>query len=313
MSQNPSSHGDTPCIRLRTVLRAALMTTVFPLAACGALNRVLPAPAGTAEVLLLGEQHDQSDHQRQIGEQVQALVDQDRLGALVLEMADAGRDTAALTRIASEESVKAALAWDDDGWQWRRYGPIVMRAVRAGIPVIGGNVSRRDLRGAMAQAELDGQVPESARARLREAVEQGHCGLLPAAQLPAMARMQIARDRRLAETTLAARRTARGGQVVVLHAGAQHVATDRGVPLHLVALGVPPAQMHSVAFGDVDLPVDERRPALYEPQPDPCDELREQVTRKPGLLGRTAGDAPVAAPAAPAVPAAQAGASGPNR
>jgi uncharacterized iron-regulated protein len=277
---------------------------MLPLCGCGALDRVLPPPAGTAEVLLLGEQHDQPDQQQQIGAEVQALINQGRLAALVIEMADAGRDTASLTRLAGDDSVKAALGWDASGWPWSRYGPIVMRAVRAGVPVLGGNVPRPELRAAMGRADLDALVSDAARERLRDAVEQGHCGLLGAAQLPAMARMQIARDRRLAETAWIARQAARGGQVVVLHAGAQHVATDRGVPLHLVALGVPPAQLHSVGFGDIDLPVDERRPARHEPQPDPCEELRAQVTRRPGLLGAQPGTAATEA---------QTGASAPSK
>jgi uncharacterized iron-regulated protein len=277
-------------------LRAFGLALGLALSACGIVPDLRPPPAGSAELLLLGEQHDQSDQQRQIGEQVRQLAEQGRLAALVLEMADAGRDTVSLTRLASEDSVRAALAWDDGGWPWRRYGPVVMGAVRAGVPVFGGNVARRDLRGAMTRVELDDLVDDTARSRLREAVDQGHCGLLPAAQQPAMARMQIARDRRLAETALAARRSARGDQVVVLHAGVQHVARDRGVPLHLVALGVPPAQVRSVAFGETDLPVDERRPTRHEPQPDACDDLRAQVARQPGLLGRP----PVAAPAATA-------------
>lgn len=286
----------------------ALAAAWLPLCACGALDRVMPPPAGAAEVLLLGEQHDQPDQQRLIGADVQALIDQGRLAALVLEMADAGRDTAALTRLAGEDSVRQALGWDASGWPWGRYGQIVMRAVRAGVPVLGGNVPRPELRAAMGRTELDALVSDAARERLREAVEQGHCGLLGAAQLPAMARMQIARDRRLAETVWTARHGARGGQVVVLHAGAQHVATDRGVPLHLVALGVPPAQMHSVAFGDVDLPVDERRPARHEPQPDPCEALRAQVAKRPGLL-----NGPASAPTGAAATAAQTGASAPSR
>jgi uncharacterized iron-regulated protein len=59
---------------------------------------------------------------------------------------------------------------------------------------------------------------------------KGHCGLLPDAQVPAMARIQIARDERMART---AEQWMRAGKTVLLLAGAEHVKKDRGVPLLL--------------------------------------------------------------------------------
>jgi uncharacterized iron-regulated protein len=61
---------------------------------------------------------------------------------------------------------------------------------------------------------------------------QGHCGLLPASQVPAMARIQIARDARMAHT---AQQQMRKGKTVLLLAGAEHVKKDRGIPLLLDA------------------------------------------------------------------------------
>jgi uncharacterized iron-regulated protein len=59
---------------------------------------------------------------------------------------------------------------------------------------------------------------------------KGHCGLLPASQVPAMARIQIARDERMART---AQQWMSKGKTVLLLAGAEHVKKDRGISLLL--------------------------------------------------------------------------------
>jgi uncharacterized iron-regulated protein len=69
------------------------------------------------------------------------------------------------------------------------------------------------------------------RAALLEQVKQGHCGLLPESQLPAMLAVQQQRDRRIAERLLAA------PQPALLLTGAYHARKDLGVPLHLADLG----------------------------------------------------------------------------
>lgn len=194
---------------------------------------IVCAPAGAQTAWLLGELHDQPDHQRQAAQIVGELAAQGRLQALVLEMAERGRHTRGLPRDAGEAQVREALAWHEPAWPWAAYGPVVMAAVRAGVPVQGGNLPRAELRAAMGQARWDDTVPASARERLVDAVRDGHCGLVPEAQLPAMARMQIARDDALAATIAASARGAPSDAVVLLLAGAVHASRLTGVPLHL--------------------------------------------------------------------------------
>ena len=75
---------------------------------------------------------------------------------------------------------------------------VVMNAVRAGVPVLGGNLPRAEMRAAMADSQ-PGRAHRRRRARvLADAVRSGHCQLLPAAQEPGMVRIQIARDLALA-------------------------------------------------------------------------------------------------------------------
>jgi uncharacterized iron-regulated protein len=254
-----------PAMRLAILLSGLLTAVVF----VGA-GAVTPAPA--PRLLVFGEQHDQPDQQRQVAEAVRQLADDGRLAAVVLEMAERGRDTRALPREAGEAGVREALGWS--GWPWEPYAAVVMNAVRAGVPVLGGNQPRAEMRAAMADPSLDQRVPAAARDKLAEAVRTGHCMLLPAAQEPGMVRVQIARDRALAATVQDALAGAAPGQQVLLLTGAQHASRDRGVPLHL-APGTP---LHVVMFNDggAGLQADEWRPATVTPRPDPCEAFRRQ-------------------------------------
>ena len=185
-----------------------------------------------AELILLGEQHDAPEHQELARLSIEALASKQALSALVLEMADAGVSTEGMPTGASEAAVRARLKWNDAGWPWTRYGPVVMEAVRAGVPVVGSNLPRSAMKAAMKDDALDGKVPSAVLAGHRERMIEGHCGLLPESQVPAMARIQIARDERMAQT---ASMWMRSGKSVLLLAGAEHVKKDRGIPLLLDA------------------------------------------------------------------------------
>ena len=233
---------------LATFTRRLVLPALTPLllAACAS---VAPAPSTTAarlaalpaaDVVLLGEQHDASAHQQIHAEVVLALASQGRLAALALEMADAGYHTAALAPNASEAAVQQALHWNDAGWPWQRYGPAVMAAVRAGVPVLGANLARAQMPAAMADASLQARLPPAALAAQQQAIREGHCQLLPESQTLPMTRIQLAKDLRMAQTLAAA---AQPGQIVLLLAGAGHVDRQLGVPLHL------PADLHVQAVG----------------------------------------------------------------
>lgn len=249
--------------------RAAL-ASLFILGGCAA-----PPPIPAAQVLVFGEQHDQRDHQRQVAATVEGLARDGRLGALVLEMAEQGRSTAGLPVDADAARVREALGWS--GWEWPAYEGVVMAAVRAGVPVLGGNLPRARQREAMGDATQDAVVDADARERIAAAVREGHCGLLPAAQEPGMVRVQIARDRAMAGTVAQAAAAPPGDRRVVLLTGAQHASRDRGVPLHLARLGS--FGVHVVIFGDdaPGLAADERRRAALTPQIDHCEALRKQL------------------------------------
>src|SRR5580765_3656679 len=174
---------------MRPLLPSPTLAAAFAaaaLAGCAALAPEAGMPVGQrigrlmpVDVLLLGERHDAPEHHAIEHESVQALAAQRQLAALALEMAEQGRSTAALPATASEAQVQAALGWDARAWPWADYGPTVMAAVRAGVPVLGANLPRARMRDAMADVSLDVQLSDVARTAQQAAVRDGHCRLLP--------------------------------------------------------------------------------------------------------------------------------------
>ena len=189
------------------------------------VDAVLPT-----DVLLLGEQHDAAEHQ-QIHQQVIALLAQRGvLAAVALEMADVGVTTAGLHPSSTEQQTRRALKWDDKGWPWEAYGPAVMTAVRAGVPVLGANQPRELMRANMGDRALDGQLPGPALKAQQQLIRIGHCNMLPESQITPMTRIQIAKDISMANTLAKA---ALPGKVVVLLSGSGHTDRLLGVPQHL--------------------------------------------------------------------------------
>ena len=183
-----------------------------------------------SDALLLGEQHDAPEHQRWEADSVRWLAERGRLAALVIEMAEAGTGTDGPPPDANAAQVYAALRWNEAAWPWERYRAVVMAAVAAGVPVRGGNLPRSRMRAAMQDEALDRHLPPAALALQRNAIEEGHCGLLPADRVMPMVRIQLARDASMAQAVQQARQD---GRTVLLAAGWGHVRRDLGVPTWL--------------------------------------------------------------------------------
>ncbi len=239
-------------------------------------QQLLPTP-----LLLLGEQHDAAEHQALQAALVKQLGASGTLAALVTEMAEGGNSTAALPPTAGETEVRRALRWDENrqAWPWDAYGPAIMAAVRAGVPVLGGNLPAAGMRAAMAESTLDSTLPPKALAAQQDQIREGHCGLLPESQIAPMTRIQVARDQSLARTAVS---VLQPGKTVLLVAGNQHVRRDLGVPAHLpadqvhrIAMAVPENLDFAESAGQADRVW--RSPAL--PPRDHCAEFKQQMQR----------------------------------
>ena len=235
-------------------------------------------------LLLLGEQHDAPDHQRLQRELVRQLASRGELGALVLEMAPRGRSTQGLKPDATEAEVQEALNWAqaNGGWPWPVYGPVVMTAVRAGVPVLGGNLPRSEMAAAMNNAALDALLERDAFLEQQANIRKGHCDMLPESQIVPMTRIQIARDQAMAQTAM---RALRREQTVLLVAGNEHVRRDLGVPRFLPARLAFKVVQSRAQPNTLEDPVATTSHAdllwTSPPQPprDHCAEMKRQMSR----------------------------------
>lgn len=233
-----------------------------------------------ADVLLLGEQHDAPEHQALQQQIVAALAARGTLAAVALEMADSGNSTAGLKPAASEEHTRIALRWNNAAWPWAAYGPAVMSAVRAGVPVLGANLPRASMRSHMTDATLDQRLPATALKAQQQLIRQGHCDLLPESQITPMTRIQIAKDMRMADTVQAA---VKPGQVVVLITGSVHADKQLGVPQHLPpALHVKAIRLRSGAAlaGGEQASFDNVWLTPATPDKDYCADLAKQLPQR---------------------------------
>jgi uncharacterized iron-regulated protein len=268
-----------PLLRIQAFLRFAPLVGAATLAACAATSPSADAPTARrvaallpVDALLLGEQHDAPEHQVIERETVEALAARGRLAALAIEMAEEGHATGYLPPDASEEQVKAALSWNDKAWPWSAYGPAVMAAVRAGVPVVGANLPREHMKDAMADVSLDAQLTVEARTAQEDAVRAGHCNLLPESQIAPMTRIQIARDRAMAQAIVKSRAP---GKTVLLVSGAGHANKALGVPQHLPTdVSVKVVQMQAGAPQGTAGAFDTAWPTPPVPEKDYCAEIR---------------------------------------
>ena len=226
-----------------------------------------------ADLVLLGETHDNPNHHRLQAETLQALVDRGRRPSVVFEMIPADLEPRLDAHLRDSprdaEGLGAALDWEGRGWPaWSLYRPIAGVALGHGLGIEPGDLAgdtRRTLgrQGADAvgpderrRLGLEAELPAQARLSLDDTLFGSHCGMVPREALAPMRLMQRARDGAMADALL------RAGQAVLI-AGAGHARHDWGVPASLRAR-VPGARIASVAFMEVEPGAED--PAAYLPE-----------------------------------------------
>lgn len=149
-----------------------------------------------------------------------------------------------------------------------------MATVRAGVPVFGGNLPRSQMKQAMHDVALEQALPAAALATQQERIREGHCHMLPEDRVAPMTRVQIARDRSLAEIALQQRQP---GRTVLVIAGNGHVERGLGVPAHLpVGLRTAVISMRAGASPGDPSSVDRVWETPPTPQRDYCGQLQMQ-------------------------------------
>ncbi len=235
----------------------------------------LQADLNSARYLLLGEKHDNPDHHNLQLAMLQSLAAKDRLASVTFEMLDSNADQALTSlydnRGMTGTALRDYLQWDDEGWPWQFYGPLVQETYEAGLPLLAGNISRASISAIYADSEAAPQVVLSAAAleQLHVDIDESHCGMLPESQFPAMVRVQQARDQSMAERLP----LPPADKLAVLIAGNYHVRQDLGVPNYLLSAesGLTRDEIAALTFMEVqpdsESPAEYLGPAMEQSEP----------------------------------------------
>lgn len=214
-------------------------------------------------ILLLGEKHDNPDHHRLRLSLLDGLLSPADRTLMALEMMERGQQ-AQINALAADglrpddPALAGRLTWDEEGWPWPFYGPVVRLALERSARLVAGNINSSEVMAIYRDASPTAPqtLAENQLAQLERDIDSSHCGLLPASQFPAMVRVQQARDRQMADALMS---DIDAIEQRVLLAGNYHIRHDLGVPNYLPEqLTRPPL---SLAFLEVDPELDE--PADY--------------------------------------------------
>jgi uncharacterized iron-regulated protein len=219
-----------------------------PLGAAASDVASVVAAAREADIVVLGEVHDNPDHHRAQAEIVAAL----QPGALVLEMIpQSAEETVNRLRAegASRAEIAEALDWAASGWpDFALYAPILEAA--PGARVFGGGQPIEEVRRAVVEGAAAVFGPDAASYGLERPLDPAdqaareadmlaaHCDAVPAEMLPGLVEAQRFRDAALADAARWARTIADAGAdagPVVVIAGTGHAHRGRGIPAKLAA------------------------------------------------------------------------------
>lgn len=232
-----------------------------------------------AEVIILGEVHDNPAHHMRQADAITALSPT----AVVFEMLTPAQ-AEALSGGVPDSAVMAAdlLGWDASGWpDYALYHPVFTAAM--GAAIYGAAVPRDQVRAAVSGditelfgdgAEIFGldQPLNPAEQNAREAMQMSaHCDALPVKMLPGMVAAQRLRDAHFARVALQALADT-GGPVVVI-TGNGHARRDWGMPVYLAA-AAPDVTVRTLGQFEEppapDAPFDVTLTSGAAERPDPC-------------------------------------------
>lgn len=225
-----------------------------------------------ADLLLLGETHDNPQHHALQLKLLQARLGSGVRPALLFEQYDRERQTtldAALEKTPADAALEAAAALLK-GWNWKFYKPLLAEALEYRLPVYAANFSREQARPVIRQgfsaydaAELkrlavDAVWTDRHQQYLAGLIEETHCGQIDAAMREGLVRGQRLRDAVMADVAAAAVSQGRGAIGIV---GRGHARRDTGMPLYLTAR-YPQIRIYSIGLVEVSPGLD--APEAYE-------------------------------------------------
>lgn len=213
----------------------------------------------SADIVLLGERHDNPGHHEAQAQIVELLAP----SAIVFEMLTKQQASVATdeNRV-SENDLEKAFDWNNSGWpDFAMYFPIFAAAPQAKI--YGAQLDRSASKAALKdgveavfgeEAEAFGltkPLPEDQQGARERLQAVAHCNKIPEDVLPRMVMVQRLRDAYLAQASLQALAET-GGPVVVI-TGNGHARSDWGIPVNLLA-AAPEVSVIAVGQGEEESP-----------------------------------------------------------
>ena len=177
--------------------------------------------------ILLGENHGTASHQNREAFLIGALAAREIYPTLALEMLDTDRGEI-INNFRSQSPEETAglatsLSWAASGWpDYSFYKPVFDIAFAAKLPIIGADMDEnqkilvRDL-------PISGLDREELVSSWANTMKEAHCDLIEPNELGKITRLQIARDKFMAQRLNHYTPT-------ILVAGSEHVRKDRGIP-----------------------------------------------------------------------------------
>lgn len=208
--------------------------------------------ARAAQVILLGETHDNPDHHALQAWMVRRVTADGARPLVAFEMITPDQEAALRRHLADQPGdaagLGAALAWEKSGWpEWPLYRPIAAAALEAGSPLAAANLGTAGIAEAKADTLALPPLPAAQLAVMEQEIRDGHCGMLPQSALPPMVRIQRGRDAAMAAVLAEGIRT--NGQTVLI-AGTGHTRRDHAVPA-VLAIQAPQTRVFSLGFLEV--------------------------------------------------------------
>ncbi len=206
--------------------------------------------------LLLGEKHDNPDHHALQLRVLQHVLRTENVTGVSFEMMDSDQQPLLQDLLSmrsnSLEEINKYLKWDNDGWNWEFYGPLLASALQANVSVAAANISNAQMMkvyGEPTAVEITDVLDASTMTALEKDIDESHCGMLPESQFPSMVRVQQARDHAMAQSLAGDSEQ----QMRVLFAGNYHIRRDLGVPNYILheRPGLDPTRIVTVAFIEV--------------------------------------------------------------
>ena len=198
--------------------------------------------------VLIGEKHDNSDHHRLEKKILTSLISKQHTN-VVFEMLTDQQQPLINTLTSSDtlEQMQQKLEWNDKGWPWEDYGPLINVAVQHNAIITAGNISKSIVHKLYQHQNADQQlstsrfdtiksIPESVKEVTLNQVYESHCASMPKDKLIPMVDIQLARDASMANAMIVGASANKEPLPSILIAGGFHTQKNMGVPLHLSQL-----------------------------------------------------------------------------